>query len=113
MELNISSKKIIPNDSMITIATFLKDYNISAQIIETVSSVEHCISSTYNVEKGLNIIFFDTTKDNFKDNFKNIIWPFLKSTFDLNCAFVKYNQEYMGCILNWPGVFTKSNCDII
>ena len=27
-------------------------------------------------------------------------------------AFIQYKNEYMGCILNWPGVFTKSNCTI-
>jgi len=75
MELSISSSKIICNESIVAVATFLKDNNISAQIHETIYSVEHCNSSTYTVEKGLNINFFNI-KDDFKDNFKNGIWPF-------------------------------------
>jgi len=38
------------------------------------------------------------------------IWNLLKSRLNLKCAFVIKDDEYMGCILNWPNVFTKTNC---
>ena len=38
------------------------------------------------------------------------IWYLLKSRLKLKCAFVKKDDEYMGCILNWPNVFTETNC---
>ena len=34
----------------------------------------------------------------------------LKNKFDLTCGHVVVGKEYMGCVLNWPGVFVKSNC---
>ena len=59
-----------------------------------------------NEEPGYRIDFRDITNENFRDN----IWPKLKEQFGLKCAFVRKKYEYMGCILNWPNVFTKSNC---
>jgi hypothetical protein len=42
--------------------------------------------------------------------FRDTAWAELQGKYDLKCAFVRYNHEYMGCINNWPGVFAKTNC---
>ena len=45
-----------------------------------------------------------------KDDFKKKIWEVLQPYLSLRCAHVTYINEYQGCVLNWPGVFTESNC---
>ena len=38
------------------------------------------------------------------------VWNPLKKILDLECAFIKVDNDYMGCILNWPNITTISNC---
>lgn len=38
------------------------------------------------------------------------IWDRLKNYCEIKCAFVHKQDEYQGCILNWPTIFTHSNC---
>ena len=56
-------------------------------------------------EHGVIIKFFKTNQNEIKK-----IWEKLKKCFNLKCAFVQHDSYYMGCILNWPGVFSKNNC---
>ena len=56
-------------------------------------------------EKGYKISFFELDKTTFRKQ----IWDPLSKLLNLSCAYVKY-IDYMGCILNWPGVFTETKC---
>ena len=56
-------------------------------------------------EYGYKIVFFDMDKKDFKSK----VWNGLEKLLDLKCAFVKY-KDYMGCVTNWPNVFTKTCC---
>jgi len=60
------------------------------------------------IEDGYHLKFFDLDKDDFKYK----IWRKLKKMLKLKCAFIK-TEDYRGCILNWPNVFTKSNCKTV
>jgi hypothetical protein len=69
------------------------------------------ITKNYNfteknsAEEGFHIKIFNI------DNIEIIkLWNLLKSRLNLKCAFVKKDNEYMGCILNWPNVFRQSAC---
>lgn len=60
------------------------------------------------VEKGFYIRIH-----NIKNNeFVMKVWNILESIMNLKCAYVN-TDEYKGCVLNWPNVFTKSNCKTI
>ena len=100
--LNISSNIDI-SDSELT--KIFIDKKIKCQITKTLSSVPDS-EGNYRIENGYRFLIFDIDGVTFREN----IWETLKTQLDLQCAFVKYRDDYMGCILNWPGVFTKSNC---
>ena len=57
-------------------------------------------------EAGAHIIVHDIDGKKFRDT----VWPDLRDAYQLKCAFVRYNNDYMGCIRNWPGVFVESQC---
>ena len=42
--------------------------------------------------------------------YKEKVWEPLKKLLNLKCGFIKKEDEYMGCILNWPNVFRTSQC---
>jgi len=60
----------------------------------------------YISQPGFKLEIRDITNDEFKNN----VWPYLKKKFNLTCAFIIRDHEFMGCIRNWPNVFAKSNC---
>ena len=100
--LNISSKI---NISTHELTEFYTSKGIKCQITETISSVPD-ETGNFIVERGFSILIFDIEGPQFKKE----IWDTLQIKLDLKCAFVKYREDYMGCVLNWPGVFTESNC---
>ena len=100
--LNISSAIVIPE---IELATIFSSNKIKCQITKTLSSVPD-EDGNYIIEPGYRFLIFDIDGKTFKSE----IWETLKEKFDLKCAFVKYRDDYMGCVLNWPGVFVESNC---
>jgi hypothetical protein len=101
IELYISSHK---STSRLELAKLLQ--HTECQITDNYSSVI-CPGQTQNViEQGYYIKFFDIKPDDFKEKVWNIIQPIL----ELKCAYVKADSDYMGCVLNWPVVFTPSNC---
>ena len=82
--------------------------NVSCQVYRTFNSVEEkgklvneagfCIK-TFNVESMA---------------YMKKVWEPLKTLLYLKCGFVRKEDEYMGCILNWPNVFRYSECfDIV
>lgn len=58
------------------------------------------------LEYGFKILLFSTSYMEFNSK----VWEPLKEALDLNCAFVSANDDYKGCVLNWPNIFTQSNC---
>jgi hypothetical protein len=103
--LNISSTTNIDEKELLNIFLKLK---IGCQILKSKSSIK-CINNTFTIEDGYKIYIFD---DIGGAEFKETIWTDLKKLMLIDCAFIQYKNEYMGCILNWPGVFTPSNCTI-
>ena len=99
--LYISSCKDISDIELLNI--FLEQ-KVKCQVTKTLSTNQD--NDDFIIEKGYKIIIFDIDGLTFKDK----IWSSLKQKLDIKCGFVKYRDEYMGCVLNWPGVFTKSNC---
>ena len=99
--LNISTNKTHKKKDIFDIFINSK---VLCQLTETQSCI--CSKEKYKLEKGYIIKIFDT--DN--ETFKSLIWEKLKVLLDLDCAFIKIENEYMGCIKNWPNVFVKSNC---
>lgn len=79
---------------------------IECQITPTASSVKSKDKDNYKLEKGYCIKIFDFDRREFKTK----IWEPLAKLLNLQCAFVIEDNEYMGCIQNWPNVFVKSNC---
>ena len=102
IKLNISSTKIT---NIRDILNLFIELNIDVQIVKTLSTIK-TKNNNIIVENGYTIKIFEYDKETFKDK----IWKLLKEKFDLQCAFIKIDNEYMGCILNWPCVFTPSNC---
>lgn len=100
--LNISSNIEITNRE---IAKIFIAKEIECQIFNTSSSVKNR-DNKFIVEKGFKILIFDINGVTFREK----IWDTLKTLLHLKCAFVKYDDEYMGCILNWPNVFVESKC---
>ena len=103
--LNISTSKDDISEEDI-VSTFIEN-NIECQIIKTFSTISSS-NLSYQVERGFKISIFSDIEGNA---FKEKIWKTIQKKMDLKCAFIKYKEEYMGCILNWPGVFCKSNCE--
>ena len=101
--LNISSVNHVDDKELIKMFVELK---IECQVIKSKSSVK-CINNTFTIEDGYKINIFTDIDGKI---FKETVWKKLKDLMIIDCAFIQYNNEYMGCILNWPGVFTKSHC---
>ena len=100
--LNISSNIEI---SQIELTQIFVDKKIKCQITKTISSAPDS-DGNYRIENGYRFLIFDIDGVTFRDE----IWNEIKDKLELKCAFVKYRDDYMGCVMNWPGVFTKSNC---
>ena len=100
--LNISTETKAESDEILNI--FLNN-KVEVQLIETQNTVKNH-KGTFKIEKGYSLKIFDIKRDTFKTK----IWNPLKKLLDLKCAFIIVENEYMGCILNWPGVFCKTKC---
>ena len=99
-----TTKNVLP----ITIANKLRNKKIECQITPNMTVISN--DNTYIVENGFKINIFDVKKEDFKV----LIWDSLNEIRGLNlkCAHVKYYNEYRGCIMNWPGVFTENKCSM-
>ena len=104
IELSISSS-LINDQSKYQILKLFSDLGIEVQLTETHSLVKY--EKSMDIEKGFTIQIYNYTD---YSTFKKDIWEPLKNKFDLTCGHVVVGKEYMGCVLNWPGVFVKSNC---
>ncbi len=102
LTLNISSKLIIDDSELLEIFT---SRDIECQITNTLSSIPDN-EGKFVIEKGYRLKMFNIESKQFHDD----IWPILKERLGIVCAYVKYKDEYMGCVLNWPGVFCQTNC---
>lgn len=101
IELYISTNVKIDMRDMLQI---LADQKIRCQATENYSSCPH--DGKMKVEKGYYFKIFDLSPIDFRDK----VWNVLRERLNLTCAYVKYNSEYMGCVLNWPKVFRESVC---
>ncbi len=102
--LSISSSREITIQEL---AQFFANRHLKANITATTSSVP-CVDDPdqHRVEQGFTLLIFDIDGPTFKQ----VVWEPLQKLLNLSCAFVKYRQDYMGCVLNWPGVFVESQC---
>lgn len=107
IELYISTRENITPQYIVEI--FVKQ-QVQCFVIENFTScVNNCNNSIKQnkmiEEKGFIIKIFNLDTSLFKLKIWNNIQPLLK----LSCAFVKC-EDYMGCVMNWPNIFVKSNC---
>ena len=85
------------------LAEFFASVGTAVRIVHNVS-----VRKTGEIEHGYAISFERETFD--RETFKEQVWEPLKTRCSLTCAFVKVPDEYMGCIYNWPEVFSPSLC---
>ena len=81
------------------------DGGVECQITKNISTVNNNITE-YILEKGYTIKIFNFNRSNFKEK----IWEPLALLLQLQCGFVIEDNEYMGCVKNWPNVFVPSKC---
>jgi len=102
LELYISSSiKTTP----ILIAKKLCKEDVECQIYNNHSTM--VLNDKNIVEEGYYIKIFNVENIDFKEK----VWEVLSEYLNLKCAYIIAN-EYKGCILNWPTVFTESNCNM-
>jgi len=103
IELYFSSPIFIEVESIINV---LINSGVECNISTNVSAVPYeCIN--FALEHGFHLKLFNIDEVNFKKKIWNILQPMLK----LKCAYVRHDNKYMGCVLNWPDVFVKSQCE--
>jgi len=78
------------------------DGGVECQITKHISSV----TKECTLERGYTIRIFNVRKPQFKEK----IWEPLVLLLQLKCGFVIEDNEYMGCVQNWPNVFVPSRC---
>tara|TARA_Y100000389_G_C17323008_1_gene444056 strand:- start:582 stop:911 length:330 start_codon:yes stop_codon:yes gene_type:complete len=100
-KLFISSDK---NISTSEIALMLAEEGFECQISKNISTIKN--EDKFSYELGFCITFLDLDKKDFKEK----VWEPLSKRLDLKCAHIEYLNKYKGCVLNWPGVFSKDNC---
>jgi len=81
------------------LSNILFSKRIECQIYENKS----CLKK--GIEKGYNIKIFNLDKLEFKEK----VWNLLSQVLNVKCGYV-ISDDYKGCILNWPDVFTESKC---
>ena len=82
---------------------------LSLQDVECQVTPNYSANKDRQLEDGYHIKIFQMDEGlEFKDKVWNVLQPWL----NLKCAFVKVENKYMGCVLNWPTVFTKTNCPV-
>jgi hypothetical protein len=86
------------------VAELLVSNNVECQVTNNVSSVR--CDGGLAVESGYHIKIMELAKEEFKGK----VWDPLEDALNLSCAFVRYNDEYMGCIRDWPRVFRDTAC---
>ena len=78
-----------------------KTIRVECQISENTSIVKDG-----TIETGYHIKLIDFDRKEFKEK----IWKPLKKLLGIRCAFVREENQYTGCVLNWPSVFIQSQC---
>lgn len=101
IELYISSNIKISTSKIISLLS-LND--VECQIYKNWTTYK-CCDNKISIEKGFYICIHNIQNNEFV----NKVWNILKTIMNLKCAYVN-TDEYKGCVLNWPNVFTKSNC---
>ena len=85
----------------------------SPHIIASIVKVECKITENVTVNKDGKIrqgYTIEIVGDIPNEIFLNEIWFPLRSELKLECARIHEHGKYMGCILNWPGMFTANRC---
>ena len=101
IDLYISS--LIPTTNYI-IAKLMNDQGIKCQVYSNISSIIK--DGKKAVEDGYHIKIFNLKPCDFREK----VWNILQKELKLICAFVKEDNTYMGCVYNWPKIFTNSKC---
>ena len=86
------------------IANMMAPQGVECQVSNNCSAFK--VAGECVQENGFKIKIFNLDKEDFKEK----VWNTLQSELHLRCAHVKYQDEYKGCVLNWPGVFVESRC---
>jgi hypothetical protein len=102
MEVFVSTDNGLINEN--TIARALSLENIDASVTPNASS------HAGTMEHGFAIKFHKLTGEEFRDR---AWYPILQPMMGLECAFVKVEGGYHGCVLEWPDVFREPVCPTV
>ena len=84
--------------------------------IDIVKLINHEVQITKNVNKiknlGIEYGFHIKIIEKIENKELKILWEILKKELNLQCAYIRQEPDYMGCILNKPGLYFKSRCPI-
>jgi len=98
-EINISSKKC-------------KDYS-EMDIIKLIDKEVQITKNLSKIKKlGIEYGFYIKIIEKIENSELKILWEKLKKELNLNCAYIRQEPLYIGCILNKPGLYIKSRCSI-
>lgn len=100
LELFVSS----PECSAIRPENVLKTIQFPCNVTRIWSSV-FC-NAHFEIEAGFHFKFWSMTNQEFKQQ----VWPQIEDQLKITCAFIIKQNEYMGCLLNWPDVFVSTCC---
>ena len=100
-EIHISSEKIKNCDEIVNLL-------FKNKIIGSVSSNKSIIqkNNKYIIENGCKIIVSTNDTNGLKE-YEKTLWEPLKKEFNLDCAYVKLNSYYNGCVYDF---YRKTNC---
>jgi len=104
IDLYLSTSKKITSERLLD---ELVKNEVECQIYDNVSSMRSC-GKPYK-EKGFYLKLSSSVTD---ETFREKVWDCLVKLLDIKCAYVKYEDKYMGCVMNWPGVFVESKCEL-
>ena len=103
IELYLSTNK---NITSVEIIDELMKTKVECQIYNNISAIYSCGESCK--ENGFYLKLFNINEKNFKKK----VWKSLQSLLDVQCAHVKDENNYEGCVMNWLNVFVKSKCNL-
>jgi len=94
------------------------DLYISSSVSTTVEQLAKIIKVQCSITPNMSVLKDGTLETGYhiklidfdRKEFKTKIWIPLVNHLGIRCAFVREDDHYMGCVLNWPSVFVPTRC---
>jgi hypothetical protein len=101
--LYISTNENVNTNDIISL---LFPNKVECQVYENKSILKSITSECMDIENGFKICVFKVPTKDFKEK----VWDPLQKTFDLQCGYVISDNDFIGCVYNWPEVFRSTLC---